>query len=311
MPKNDRPVIFGLWPLAGITSGRVAQQDAMATIRAAIEAGIDRFDTAFSYGYDGESDRLLGQCMGDDRDRFFVIGKVGQRYDAGRQRVVDCSPETLTADCETSLRRIGIDRFDLLMLHAVDPRVDVRVSAEAVADLQRRGLADSVGVCNVTLDQLRAFSEVAVPAAVQLPLNMLQRDSLRELVPHCRGANIEVHVYWVLMKGILAGRISPETTFADDDSRGRYEIYQGHARQRTHRIVDGLRRIADPLGISVAQLSIGWALSQPGVTAALVGAKRAEQIAETASSKPLAPETIAEIDAVIESDHDLTVDTNS
>jgi aryl-alcohol dehydrogenase-like predicted oxidoreductase len=141
MHRSHSPIVLGLWPIAGITTIGVTQQDATSTIAKAIDCGITTFDTAFSYGFDGESDRLLGQFVKNDQDRFRVIGKVGQRWDAHRARIVDASPATLARDAEVSLQRIGIEQFDLLMLHSPDPNVPLEQSAEAMVDLQRRGLA--------------------------------------------------------------------------------------------------------------------------------------------------------------------------
>lgn len=291
-------VILGLWPIAGITSGAVDSADAEATIKAAIDSGIRWFDTAFSYGYEGESDRLLGKCIGSRREQFGIIGKAGQRWTQDRQRVVDCSPKQLLDDCRTSLNRIGIDQFDLFMLHAVDPQVDIRISAEAMAEIKEQGMAKEVGLCNVNASQLEQFCQVLKPHALQHSLNMLQRDTLTDPVPLCIKLEIEVHVYWVLMKGILAGRISREHSFAEGDSRPRYDIYQGDYREKTHRIVEQLAVLAKQESLSVAQLSIGWAISQPGITAALIGAKRPEQIQETAESRPLPSDVLAKIEEI-------------
>ena len=293
---NDK-VILGLWPMAGITSGGVTEKDSLDTIRQALDVGIRSFDTAFSYGYDGESDRMLGMSVQGKREQVRIVGKAGQRWNAQRERIVDCTPETLTADAENSLRRMNVDHFDLFMLHAVDPNVDIRVSAKAVVDLQTRGLTKRIGVCNVNLDQLDAFCEVAKPDAVQAPLNMLQRGTLEHLVPRCIRLDIQVHVYWVLMKGILAGKIARDHRFSEGDSRPKYEIYQGDYRQRTHQLVDRLQEIAKQCQRNVAQLSIGWALAQPGITAAIIGAKRPSQIMETASSVALEAETLERVEA--------------
>lgn len=293
------PVILGLWPIAGVTSVGVTDEQSRRTIAAALDCGVNTFDTAFSYGYHGESDRLLGEMIAGRRDEVVVIGKVGQRWTADRRRQIDGTPESLIADAEASLARIGIDRFDLLMLHSVDPRVDIRISADAIAGLQRRGLADRTGVCNVDLHQLQRFAEAAHPEAVQWPLNMLQREILDGRLPWCQTEGVAVLVYWTLMKGILAGRIGRHHRFAAGDSRPGYEIYQGEARARTHRIVDSLQQLAAACGRTVSQLSIGWALSQPGITAALVGAKRPEQIRETAAAGPLSGEVLAEIERIV------------
>ena len=123
-------LVLGLWPIAGVTTIGVTSQDARETLATAIENGITAFDTAYSYGFDGESDRLLGEFLGTDRDRFSIMGKVGQRWDNSRQRVVDGTPKQLTLDAEESLRRIGLDRFDTLYLHAPDPEVEL-VSLDA------------------------------------------------------------------------------------------------------------------------------------------------------------------------------------
>lgn len=296
------PVVLGLWPIAGVTSVGVTDEQSRRTIAAALDSGVNTFDTAFSYGYRGESDRLLGQMIAGRRDEVVVIGKVGQRWTANHQRQIDASPQSLVADAEESLSRIGIERFDLLMLHSVDPQVDIRTSAEAIAGLQRRGLTRRIGVCNVDFEQLRCFAEAAHPAAVQWPLNLLQRDILDPRVRWCESENVAVLVYWTLMKGILAGAITRDHVFAAGDSRPSYEIYKGAARERTHEIVDSLRRLAAEHGRTVSQLAIGWALSQSGVTAALVGAKRPAQIRETAAARPLSAELVAEIDRIVVAD---------
>lgn len=302
----SKHVILGLWPIAGITSGSVAESDGEATIRAAMESGIEWFDTAFSYGYVGESDRLLGRCLGNRRDDFAVIGKAGQRWTADKERVIDCSPETLISDAESSLRRIGIEQFDLFMLHAVDPNVDIRRSAEAVVEIKERGWAKEIGVCNVNLEQLNAFCEVSKPSAIQQSLNMLQRELLQDIVPKCIELDIQVHVYWVLMKGILAGKMSPDHQFQTGDSRSKYDIYNGEYRRRTHRLVERLKMIADEASLTVAQLSIGWAISQPGISAALVGAKRAEQILETAEAVPLSEKILEKVERACEEEDVVT-----
>ncbi len=296
--STDSSIVLGLWPIAGITTVGVSEQDARATIASAIEAGITSFDTAFSYGYDGQSDRLLGTMLSGDRDRYRVIGKVGQRWDGDRNRVIDGSPQTLTSDAETSLRRLAIEQFDLLMLHSPDPNVPIERSAIAIAEMQRRGLCREVGVCNVDVSQLREFAEAVACDAIQCPLNLLQQQSLDNLIPRCAAEQCDVYVFWGLMKGLLAGRISRDHTFAAGDSRPNYQVFQGAARQHAHDLIDRLQSLAGQTGLTVAQLSIGWVLAQPGVTAALVGARRPDQIQETASARPLPQELVERINSL-------------
>lgn len=264
----------------------------MATIQAAIDHGVKWFDTAYAYGFDGESDRLLGEVLAridNHGQELRVIGKVGQRWNAKRQRIVDCRPEQLIADAEESLKRIGIDQFDLLMLHCVDPTVPIEVSAAAMEALRKRGLAKQIGVCNVSVSQLSAFADAVRCSAMQCPLNLMQQESLNELIPAAAARGIRCDVFWVLMKGLFAGQIKRDHQFEKEDRRPTYEIYQGEWRERAQSLMDGFERLAREHQTTVARLSIGWALSQSGVDYALIGAKRPEQIIETAQATALPP----------------------
>jgi aryl-alcohol dehydrogenase-like predicted oxidoreductase len=296
LPKN---VILGLWPIAGVTTVGVTDTDARDTIRTALELGIHAFDTAYGYGYDGESDRYLGEAIRARRDECFVIGKVGQRWSSDRKRVIDCSATTLVADAEASLARIGIECFDLLMLHCVDPRVPLEESARAIQSLQSRGCCDRVGVCNADLAQMRRFHECVGCDAIQCPLNMVQPDALAELIPGCREVESGVYVYWTLMKGLLAGKITRDHVFATGDSRPGYPIFQGDARRKVHDLIDKLEPLAKTNGLTLSQLAIGWALSQLGVTGALVGARRPEQVIEVASAQQLEQELLLNVEAIL------------
>jgi aryl-alcohol dehydrogenase-like predicted oxidoreductase len=301
MPNTH--IALGLWPIAGITTVGVSANDADQTVIAAIESGITTFDTAFSYGYEGESDQILGTRIKGQRESYTVIGKVGQRWNSDKKRVIDGSRQSLIADAETSLRRMNLEYFDTLMLHSPDPNVALEKSAEAIADLQARGLCHRTGVCNVNTNQVIKFQSVLKCDAIQCPLNLMQRESLDNLVPHCQKTDVNVFSFWTLMKGLLAGKIRRDHKFAEGDSRPRYPIFQGAARERAHQIVDGMNRIGDEAGLTTAQLAIGWVLSQPGISMALVGGHKPDQIRETASARPLSPVLCDAIDQlVLESD---------
>jgi aryl-alcohol dehydrogenase-like predicted oxidoreductase len=297
--NNPTRIMFGLWPIAGVTTIGVTNDDARATIEAAAQCGITKFDTAFSYGFAGESDRFLGEFLRNRRDQYTVISKVGQRWNPQRQRVIDGTPETLTADAETALQRIGIEQFDLLMLHCPDPQVPIEISAAAIAKLQQRGLCRKIGVCNVTPAQQRQFAKVAGCDAIQCPLNMLQQTSLEQLIPQCQEQSCDVYAFWVLMKGLLAGKISRDHVFAAGDARPKYEIFQGEQRERAHHVIDGLSGLARESNRTIAQLAIGWALSQPGVSGVLIGAHRPDQIQETAAATSLPHDLLVAIDALL------------
>lgn len=297
--SSQQKIVLGLWPLAGVTTVGVSPQDVVSTLDAAVLAGITCFDTAFSYGYQGESDIALGRVIAKQRERFRVFGKVGQRWTSDRKRIVDGTPETLIADAETSLRRMGIERFDVLFLHSPDPNVDVAVSATAIRSLQERGLCDEIGMSNMSLSQFERFRSVADCDAIQCPLNLLQPGSIASLARPCSQQGCDVYCFWTLMKGLLAGAIKRNHAFEKGDSRPGYDIFQGNKRETAHRVIDQLTDLAGKHDCSIAQLAIGWVISQPEVTAALVGARRPEQITETASSQVLSEELLHEIEAIV------------
>lgn len=294
-------IILGLWPIAGITTVGVTAEDARSTIQTAIQSGIRAFDTAFSYGFDGESDRFLGQAIHQDRDSYRVFGKVGQRWTSDRKRVVDGRPAQLVADAEASLSRLQTENFDLLFLHSPDPNTPIAESAMAMQSLKDRGLCKRIGICNVDAAMLHDFCDACQCDAIQAPLNLLQTASLTKLIPTATEKGCETYVFWALMKGLLAGSISRDHVFAAGDSRPTYDIFRGAARERAHRVIDSLREVGRACDRSVAQLSIGWALSQPGVTGALVGARRPQQVREISRAEGLETSTLNQIDAILAS----------
>ncbi|MCM2369310.1 aldo/keto reductase [Aporhodopirellula aestuarii] len=294
-------VVLGLWPIAGVTTVGVTDRDADETIATAIELGVTTFDTAYSYGLSGESDRYLARAIHGDTDRFHIVSKVGQRYLDDGKRVVDSRPETLCADAEESLRRLGIERFNTLMLHSIDESVPIERSAEALLKLRERGLAERIGLCNASEAERARFDAVCDCRAIQCPLNLLEQGTLGTVIADSASQGCDVLVYWTLMKGLLAGKISPDHVFPPGDSRPGYAVFQGERRAAAHRVVDGLKEIASETGRTVANLSVSWTLSQAGVTGALVGARRPEQIREVAGAGPLEAETLTRINALVAS----------
>jgi aryl-alcohol dehydrogenase-like predicted oxidoreductase len=278
------PVGFGCWPIAGISSLGVNDQDSLATIQAALDSGINFFDTAFSYGYDGEADRLLAHVLAHRRGEIVLASKVGSHYDAERRRVVDGRPEVLITHAKQAAKRLGIEQFDVMYLHEVDPQVPLAESAGALAQIVQQGVARYAGVSNVNLPQLREFHEVCPVIVVQPPYNMLQTESVEAIRDFCDQNRIGLACYWVLMKGLLAGKMKRDHQFDPADRRLTYPIYQGQAWERAQDLLDQLRTHALQLNCTLAQLVIAWTLCQPGITAALCGAKRPAQIAETAQA---------------------------
>lgn len=277
-------VSFGCWPIAGISSLDVTDEWSIKTLRAAFDAGINFFDTAFSYGYDGEADKLLRTALSDCRDQIVLASKVGSHYDKDRRRIVDGHPATLIDQAARILKRLDIEQIDLLYLHQPDPTVAIEESAGAIAEIVARGWARYAGVSNVNAEQLAKFHAICPVVAVQPPFNMLQQNEWLGIRDFCAKHSISAVCYWVLMKGLLAGKLQRDHKFDPRDRRLTYDIYQGEKWERSQDLLDHLRELASKIGCTVSQLVIAWTLRQDGIATALCGAKRPEQIEETAKA---------------------------
>ncbi|HEY2838989.1 MAG TPA: aldo/keto reductase, partial [Pirellulales bacterium] len=295
------PIALGCWPIAGMTSLNVNEDDSLATIHAAIDCGINFVDTAYNYGPNGESERLIARALGADRDRVVIATKGGLHWGAAGERVHDARPETLRRECEESLRRLHTDRVDLLYLHAPDPAVPLAESAGALKELLTEGKTRAVGVSNVTLAQLQEFAAACPLNACQPHYNMLQREIERDILPWCVAQQISLVIYWPLMKGLLAGKLPRDHVFAPGDGRAKYPMFQGAEWQKNQDLLDALRAIAADCHKTVAQVVINWTIHQPGITVALCGAKRATQAQENAGAGDwrLSPAQLAAIDQAL------------
>jgi len=294
------PVALGCWPIAGVTTIDANEADSIATIRKCFDVGINHLDTAHVYGPRGESETLIRRALENRRDEMVIATKCGIHYE-GNEMVTDGRPERLRAECEESLCRLGTDHVELLFLHAPDERVPIEESAGAIRELRDAGMTRAVGLSNSTLEQTKAFHAACPLAALQMPYNMLQRDIERQTIPWCREHHVAVTVYWPLMKGLLAGKLSRDGALDARDGRRKYPMYQGEEWQRNQDFLDTLRTVAMQTGHTVVQLVVNWTIHQSGITAALCGAKRPWQIEETAGAMgwSLSEEQLASVSAAI------------
>ena len=278
------PIALGCWPITGITSVGVTEADSLATIATCLEVGINFLDTAYCYGRDGESERMIGRAVGSRRDELVIATKGGIHWGPDGNQAKDGRPSTLRRQCDESLRRLGTDRVELLYLHAPDPNVPVAESAGALKDLMDEGKTRSIGLSNASQVQLEEFAAVCPPAAFQPHYNMLQREIESGTLPWCAAQGVSVMVYWPLMKGLLAGKLPRDHFFASGDGRAKYPMFQGDEWRKTQDLLDELRLIAAEAGRTVAQLVVNWTIHRPGITTALCGAKRADQLRENAGA---------------------------
>ena len=282
------PLGLGCWPLAGMTRDGVTREAAVATVRAAIDAGVTHLDTAYCYGEHGESERAIREAIAGRRDEVVLAGKCGIHWEPApaatppRRQVVDGRPERIRAEVDESLTRLGTDRLDLLYLHAPDPAVPIEDSAGELRRILEAGKARTIGLSNASVGNLARFSAVCPLAACQMPFNMLQRDIEAEVLPWCVAHGVSLVAYWPLMKGLLAGRMRRGQTFPVTDSRHKYPIFNGAEFERNLDFVDALRPEADRLGCDLADLVLAWTAEQPGITSVLFGATSPAQVQENA-----------------------------
>lgn len=293
-------IAFGAWPIAGLTTPGIRDEESLAAILACFEAGINHLDTAYMYGRDGQSEKLIAQALGSRRGEMVIATKGGLHWGPNMEMAYDARPETLRRECEESLRRLATDRVELFYLHAPDPKTPVAESAGEIKRLIDEGKVLAAGASNVDVPQLEEFARECPLAAYQPPYNMLQRQIEADTLPWCRERGVAVLVYWPFLKGLLAGKMRPDRTF-ENDSRRKYPQFQGEEWEKNLALVENLRIIAEETGHSVAQLVLRWTLQQPGITCALCGARRPEQVRENAggSDWELTAEQLARIEKLL------------
>lgn len=272
---------MGCWPIAGITSIDVSDEHSLVALQAAADSGLTFFDTAYCYGYDGESEKLIARALGHRRNQLVIATKGGIHYE-NKVQVKDARPETLIRECNDSLRRLQTDSIDLYYLHAPDPKTPLVETAAAMKSLLEAGKIRSVGVSNVSLEQLIEFHSICPVSAIQPHYNMLQREIESSHLPWCMDNQVAVIVYWPLMKGLLAGKLDRQHQFDPKDGRRKYPMFSGTEWEKNQDFLDRLRPIAAECDTSVAQVVLNWTIQRPGITAALCGAKRADQIQDNA-----------------------------
>ena len=296
-------ICFGTWQ-AGGDWGEIDTEQAKAAARRALELGINFFDTAQAYGW-GRSERLLGEALAPElrsrRDDVVIATKGGLRISDGELRR-DSSPEWLREGMDQSLRELGTDHVDLYQLHWPDLETPFEETAGALEELVQQGKTRYVGVSNFAPQQMAALQHTRRIDTLQPPYHIFRREIEREILPYCREHGIGVLVYGPLAHGLLTGKIDEQTEFAEGDWRRGSDVFRGEEFVRNLSIVRELDRYASQRGWTVAQLAIAWALSTPGVDAAIVGARNPGQIEGTAPAGDIdfSARDRQEVDEIIE-----------
>jgi aryl-alcohol dehydrogenase-like predicted oxidoreductase len=211
--------------------------------------------------------------------------------------------KSIIAECEASLKRLGVEIIDLYQMHWSLPNEDIEEGYEAMAKCVRAGKVRYLGVSNYAVEDLKRIINIHPLTSLQPPYSMFRRDAEKELLGFCSEHNIGVIVYGPMQKGFFTGKFTPEKIAAlpSDDVRHKDPEFQTSRLEANFKFVEELKPIARRNGITLAQLAIAWTLRRPEVTAAIVGARRAGQIKETAPAADitLSAEDIDEIEKLL------------
>jgi aryl-alcohol dehydrogenase-like predicted oxidoreductase len=294
------PVAIGTWAIGGWMWGGTDEAESIATIRAALDHGVNVIDTAPVYGF-GRSEEIVGKAVaeGQLRDKVVIATKVGLEWKDGHV-FRNASRGRLMREVEDSLRRLQTDYIDVYQVHWPDPLTPVEETAAAMQALFRQGKIRAIGVSNFSVEQIRRFRTVAPIHVLQSPYNLFERDIEAELLPYCRKNSIATFGYGALCRGLLSGRMRSDTTFTGDDLRRTDPKFHDPRFAQYLSAVQKLDRLAQRFGKRVIQLAVRWMLDQ-GVTTALWGARHPGQLqpVDEVTGWSLDASTKAEIDRIL------------
>ena len=261
--------------------GPADEAESIATIHAALDAGITLLDTGDYYGA-GHNELLIGGALrGRDREQVAISVKFGLLRAPGGQVVgIDGRPAAVKSSLAHSLRRLETDRVDIYRLGRVDPAVPIEETVGAIGEMVMAGYVRHVGLSEAGAETVRRAQAAHPIADLQIEYSLLSRAIEDEILPTCRELGVGITAYGVLSRGLLSGHWSPQREVTATDFRATAPRFTGENLLRNLAMVDALRAVADSKGATVAQLAIAWLLSRGEDIVPLVGARRRDRLAE-------------------------------
>ncbi|MFC6328770.1 aldo/keto reductase [Alloalcanivorax gelatiniphagus] len=281
--------------------GHRDDRESIATLHAALDAGVTLIDTADMYG-PHTNEELVGRAIAGRRDQVFLATKFGIVMDSSdpHARGVDGRPEYVRQSVEGSLRRLGVDHIDLYYQHRIDPSVPIEDTVGAMAELVREGKVRYLGLSEAAPDTLRRAQAVHPIAALQMEYSLWTRDAEEELLDTCRELGIGFVAYSPLGRGFLSGAIRSPEDFESDDFRRHHPRFQGDNFRRNLELVDQVHALAEEKGITASQLALAWVLARGEDVVPLFGTKRRQYLSDNlgALDVTLSAEEVARLDAI-------------
>ncbi len=301
---------FGAWAIGGagwsFAWGAQDDDESVAAIRHAVDAGVNWIDTAAVYGL-GHSEEVVARAldgMAED-ERPYVFTKCGLVWDESRRQRRVADPASIRREADASLRRLGVERIDLLQIHwPSEDGTPVEDSWATMLELKAAGKVRFAGVSNYDVDLLEACEAVGHVDSLQPPFSAVARDAATDLLPWCAAHDTGVLVYSPMQSGLLTGAFDEEraASLPEDDWRSRSSDFRGDGLRRNLAVAGALAEIAEVRGVPTPAAAVAWTLAWPGVSAAIVGARRPDQVDGwlPAADVALTPEELDRVAAAIE-----------
>jgi len=277
------PIGFGTWALGGggwaFGWGPQDDEQSIAAIHRALDLGINWIDTAAVYGL-GHSEEIVARALKDRSERPYVFTKCSRVWDENGEISSSLKAQSIRRECEDSLRRLQVDVIDLYQVHWPMPESELEEGWETMAQLKDEGKVRYIGACNFNVEQMRRAMRIAPISTLQPPYSLVKPGVEEEILPFCEEQEIGVIVYSPMMSGLLSGSMTRAriAKLPDDDWRKRDSEFQEPRLSRNLALVEQLQEIGYMHSRSPGEVAIAWTLHNPAVTAAIVGARRPEQV---------------------------------
>jgi len=300
------PIGIGAWAMGGggwaFAWGPQDDNDSVAAIHAALDAGLNWIDTAAVYGL-GHSEEVVARALKGRSSKPLVFTKCARVWNERREIGKSLKADSVRREVEASLRRLQLDTIDLYQIHWPEPDEDIEEGWTAMAQLQREGKVRWIGVSNFNVAQMRRAQAIAPITSLQSPYSLLAREIEAEALPYAQANGIGFLAYSPMKSGLLSGAMTRERIAAmpADDFRRRTAPFQEPQLSRNLQLADLLRSIGARHGRSAGEVAIAWTLRHPAVTAAIVGMRSAQQAEGVigAAEFRLSPEALDEIEAFL------------
>ena len=275
------PIGVGAWAIGGSWAmgwGAQDDQESIATIKHALNLGINWIDTAAVYGL-GHSEEIVGKAI-KGREKPYIFTKCSLVWDNTGKVSNSLRADSLQREVEASLKRLDIETIDLYQMHWPDPDPDIEEGWSKLVDLKKQGKVRHIGVSNFNVEQLRRAEKMSPVETLQPPYSLLNRDAEKEILPYCQEHNIGVIVYSPMASGLLTGTMSQERMqrLPADDWRKRSAEFQEPRLSRNLKLAELLTEIGYLHNVPAGVVAIAWTLQNPAVTAAIVGVRHQRQV---------------------------------